>query len=250
MTKQSELIKAMIRYDHGDPKRIQHFLKVHSLAKTIGEMEDIPSEMLFILETASITHDIGIHISEEKYGHCSGKMQELEGPGEAETLLKQLSYPPEVIDRVCWLISHHHTYDAISSLDHQILVEADFLVNLYEDQASKESVINAYRSIFRTESGKLLCSEMFDLNESGDGAAAYETAAAGSPSPYDQAKLVEGYAATDRCVLCRTCIDVCPVQCISGARKPVYINQELCLHCGTCASVCDHNAILPIRTSR
>ena len=30
------LILKMISYDHGSPERIQHFLKVHSFAKTIA----------------------------------------------------------------------------------------------------------------------------------------------------------------------------------------------------------------------
>ena len=51
-------------------------------------------------------------------------------------------------------------YDTI---DYQILVEADFLVNMYEDGLSKESVKASYDNIFRTEAGRLICREMFDL---------------------------------------------------------------------------------------
>ena len=62
-----------------------------------------------------------------------------------------------------YLIAHHHTYDAIDGIDYQILVEADFLVNILEDGLSKEAALQAYQNIFKTESGKNICQEMFAL---------------------------------------------------------------------------------------
>ena len=56
-----------------------------------------------------------------------------------------------------------HTYHNIDGLDYQILVEADFLVNLFEDNLSKEAALNAYQNIFKTETGKRICKEMFAL---------------------------------------------------------------------------------------
>ena len=47
----------------------------------------------------------------------------------------------------------HHTYGHIQEMDHQILVEADFLVNLAEDHASEEAVRHVLKTVFRTESG-------------------------------------------------------------------------------------------------
>ena len=38
---------------------------------------------LFVLEAASILHDIGIRVSEEKYGFQNGKLQEQEGNAQA-----------------------------------------------------------------------------------------------------------------------------------------------------------------------
>ena len=58
----------MIEFDYGDPKRIQHFIKVHSFSQLIGEKEGLDAHTLFVLEAASILHDIGIRVSEEKYG--------------------------------------------------------------------------------------------------------------------------------------------------------------------------------------
>ena len=66
MNKIQELALAMINYDNGDPKRIQHFMKVHAFSKLIGEMENIDKNILFTLETAAVVHDIGIKSAEEK----------------------------------------------------------------------------------------------------------------------------------------------------------------------------------------
>ena len=63
----NKVTTAMIDYYQGQPKRIQHFLKVHAYAKLIGEQEGLDKEILDILEVAALTHDIGIKISEEKY---------------------------------------------------------------------------------------------------------------------------------------------------------------------------------------
>ena len=68
-----------------------------------------------------------------------------------------------MIERVKYLIAHHHTYDAIDGIDYQILVEADFLVNILEDGLAKEAALQAYYNIFKTESGKNICQEMFAL---------------------------------------------------------------------------------------
>ena len=159
----NNLHMAMIELYHGDAKRIQHFCKVHSYAKLIAEMENVEAETLFILETAALTHDIGIHLCEEKYGNSNGKLQEKEGPAIAEKLLEDLGFSKEVSERVQYLIAHHHTYDNIDGIDYQILVEADFLVHMHEDELPEEAMQNAYRNIFRTEAGKKICREMFGM---------------------------------------------------------------------------------------
>lgn len=151
----------MIRLYSGDPKRIQHFCKVHSYAKLIAEMEHVDADTLFILEAASLTHDIGIHLCEEKYGSSNGKLQEKEGPAIAEKLLKELQFEENVIERVKYLIAHHHTYDAIDGIDYQILVEADFLVNYFEDHLETESIKKSVKKIFKTETGIRIATEMF-----------------------------------------------------------------------------------------
>lgn len=159
----NKLHLAMIKLYRGDAKRMQHFCKVHSYAKLIAENENMDKKDLFILETVALTHDIGIHLCEEKYGNCNGKLQEKEGPAIAKKLLQELGFAEDVSERVQYLIAHHHTYDKIDGMDYQILVEADFLVNIMEDNLSKEAASHAYHTIFKTECGKQICRDMFGL---------------------------------------------------------------------------------------
>lgn len=160
-----DLFMDMIAYYDGDPKRIQHFTKVHSYARLIGIGEELDDASLFILEAAAYTHDIGIRVAEEKYGRCDGKLQEQEGPIIAQKRLSQLGFENYIVERICFLIGHHHTYDNIDGLDYQILVEADFLVNLYEDDAGNRAIDKAYKRIFKTETGKKIFRLMFGYEE-------------------------------------------------------------------------------------
>lgn len=159
----NKLLLAMIQYYQGDARRIQHFTKVYEFAKLIGQEEGLDKETQYILETAAIVHDIGIKMAEEKYGDCNGKLQEQEGPAEAEKLLEFLGYERDIIHRVSYLVGHHHTYSNVDGLDYRILLEADFLVNLYEDGLDKKGVQNAYDRVFRTDAGRRICRDMFGL---------------------------------------------------------------------------------------
>lgn len=158
-----ELTEAMIAYERGIPKRINHFMKVYAYAKMIGEFEKLSPEQQNILEIAAIVHDIGIRPSIEKYQSDGGRFQQIEGPPVAEEMLDDLGFPQDVIDRVCWLIANHHTYDNITELDHRILVEADFIVNLYEDKADKNKIMQARKKYFRTAAGIRFITEIFAL---------------------------------------------------------------------------------------
>lgn len=163
MSMLNELLMEMIRYDKGDAGRIQHFLKVHSYARLIAASEHLDPDLQFVTEAAAIVHDIAIRLCEEKYGDCSGKLQEKEGPALAEEMLSRLGFAPDVVERVSFLVGHHHTYDNVDGMDYQILVEADFLVNLAENGTDRDSILHTYRKIFKTDTGKEICREMFGL---------------------------------------------------------------------------------------
>ncbi|MDD7722349.1 MAG: HD domain-containing protein [Parabacteroides sp.] len=165
MNKIEVLALAMIDYNNGDPKRIQHTTKVHAYASLIGKSEGLDEETQFILESAALVHDIGIRASEQKYGYQNGKLQEQEGPAVARELLTRLGgYTDLQIERICWLVAHHHTYHVCEDLDYQILIEADFLVNLYEDDESMDAVRAVCRTIFRTVSGTKMLETMYGIN--------------------------------------------------------------------------------------
>ncbi len=151
----------MMRFYSGDPQRIQHFTKVHSYARLIGLAEEIPPETLETLEIAAIVHDIGIKPAMEKYGSDNGNLQEAEGPPLAEEMLAGLGCPRPIIDRACFLVSRHHTYKNIDGMDYQILIEADFLVNMFEAPMDKNAIAATLANIFRTKTGKDYCRIMF-----------------------------------------------------------------------------------------
>ncbi len=155
------LTMKMIAYDEGDRKRVNHFLKVTAYARTIGELEGMEGEQLELLTAAALTHDIGIKVSEEKYGDSSGAHQQVEGPPIAEKMLTALQYPRPFIERVCWLIAHHHTYTDVIGLDYQILIEADFLVNLDEGNEPLSAVASVREKIFRTKAGLAILNSLF-----------------------------------------------------------------------------------------
>lgn len=162
----TNVIHEMILFDRGDARRIQHFLKVYQFAALIGKLEGLSPEQQEILEIAAILHDIGIIPSEKKYGISNGKLQEQEGPAYARELLNRIGgYGQEFIDRVCFLIAHHHTYEGIDGLDWQILLEADFLVNSFEKNMTEEAIKKFRASVFRTKSGIALLNNQYGYGD-------------------------------------------------------------------------------------
>lgn len=151
------LEEKMMLFNRHDPMRIHHLMKVHRFAQMIGRMEHLDEHTQFITECAALIHDIGIRPAEEKFGSSNGKLQEQEGPSYAKKMLKELFFDETDIVRICYLVGHHHTYTSIDGIDYQILVEADFLVNFYEDHLDEHTIQTVYQNIFQTAAGKKLC---------------------------------------------------------------------------------------------
>ena len=107
-----------------------------------------------------MTHDIGIREAERLYGQCGGKLQERLGPPEAKKMLDALGFAPDVTERVCFLIAHHHTLDGVDALDWRILLEADFLVNMIEEGMKAEAIQCGREKIFRTRMGLRLMEKL------------------------------------------------------------------------------------------
>ena len=159
MDSHAALLDAMMAYERGCPQRVHHFLAVRGFAMAIAQGESLEPRTRLVLEAAAITHDIGIRPSLEKYGDASGPHQELEGPLAARPMLEKLGYPAPIADRVCRLIGKHHTVTDILGDDHQILLEADFLVNAlsYADEAVRDM----HDKVFKTDTGRRLLRTLY-----------------------------------------------------------------------------------------
>lgn len=158
-------VKKMIEFYDGNLHDIEHFLKVWSMAKTIGELEELDSHTQMILELAAVVHDISCPVCREKYGNTNDKNQELESPPLVEAFFEGLALSRADIERISWLVAHHHTYTNVDGPDHQILLEADYLVNAGESGYSKSAVERAKARVFRTAAGTRLLDSIY-LNSS------------------------------------------------------------------------------------
>ena len=155
--------KDMIDYSNGNKKDIAHFIKVHSYASLIGKLEGLDEDRQEILEITAIVHDIACPLCREKYGNSAGPLQEKEGMVLVREFLKPYSLSQDVIDRVAYLVGHHHTYKDVDGLDYQILLEADFLVNGDESNLTKEAIEKMKKNVFKTKTGIELLNHIFEL---------------------------------------------------------------------------------------
>ena len=149
----SKTAEKMIAYLDGDTHEICHFMAVWSYASLIGTLEGLCETEQHTLELAAIVYDIACPLCRRKYGHASGAHQEKEGGPLARDFLQECGYPEDIVNRVAFLVAHHHTYYCVEGMDWQILLEADLLVNAAEQNYSKERVKIFADRIFRTKSG-------------------------------------------------------------------------------------------------
>ena len=156
-----KIIEKMTKYFGKDIGRINHALKVYGFANCIARRELSAENEILIIDIASILHDIGIKEAEKKYNSSSGKYQEIEGPPIAQKMLSETGLDKKTIDRICFLIGNHHSYHKIDGTDFQILVEADFLVNAYEDQMSFQSIESVRKKLFKTITGISIIESMY-----------------------------------------------------------------------------------------
>jgi len=153
------VLEKMILSSNGNLHDISHFLKVYAFARTIGKKEELDEATQEILEIAAAVHDIACPLCREKYGNTDGKNQEKESEPLVRQFFAELDIPEPVLDRVAYLVSHHHTYTNVDGMDYRILLEADFLVNADESAMPRSAVQASLTQVFRTETGKrLLCS--------------------------------------------------------------------------------------------
>ena len=157
----SQIIEKMIAFSDGNIHDIDHFIRVWTYARTIGELENLDRETQFLLEVAAITHDIACPLCRVKYGNTNGKYQEEEGVPMVKEFLSDTGIAEEVIDRVAFLVGHHHTFSGIDGIDYQILIEADYIANATENGYGQENIVNFMQKIMETEGGKQILKAIY-----------------------------------------------------------------------------------------
>ena len=149
----AEIVEKMIGLSDGNVEDINHFMKVWAYARMIGKKEWVEMRSQYILEAAAVIHDIACPLCREKYGNADGKHQEAESEPLVRAFFAGTDVNAEVIDRIVYLVTHHHSPDAVDGLDYQILIEADYLVNADEMGLSAENIRNFRDCFFRTRTG-------------------------------------------------------------------------------------------------
>jgi hypothetical protein len=157
----TRVMEKMIRYFGQDVRRINHAMKVYDFAFLISSVEDTDIRTRGIIGYTALLHDIGIHEAERKYSSTAGNYQQIEGPPIARGILADLGVADEITERVCFITGNHHTYNKIDGIDFQIVVEADFLVNIFEDGMTRDAIESVRDRVFRTDTGKELLRVMY-----------------------------------------------------------------------------------------
>lgn len=159
----TDIMMKTINYFENDVNRINHTLKVLGFASLIADKENVNTEERKIIGIAAILHDIGIKEAEAQFNSADGKYQELLGPGAARQIMNECNIEEKVCERVCYLVGNHHSYDKIKGLDFIILVESDFIVNIYEQKTDKDNIAIIKRKYFQTQTGKSLMESMYGI---------------------------------------------------------------------------------------
>lgn len=157
----SEAIIRMIDNCQGSQHDICHFLKVWAYAKNIGEQEGIDEQTQLTLEFAAIVHDIACPSLRKEYGISPHDLQEKYGPPMVREFYKDAGMSEEMLERICYLVSRHHTFTNVDGMDYRILLEADFLVNAGENENYRNSVSRFRQDVFRTNTGITLLDSMY-----------------------------------------------------------------------------------------
>jgi len=137
---------------------VDHTLKVLQNVEEIIAGENYPDEEREAVSLMAILHDIGAVEALKKHGSIAGYYQELEGPALVRGILAEIAYDPEKVERIAYVVGHHHTPAKIDGLDFQILWEADLLESLasLNLQNTPNDLGNFINENFKTPTGRAL----------------------------------------------------------------------------------------------
>ena len=144
-----------------DPKMISHTEAVFQFAEAIAEDLGIVGPKRRIIELSALLPDVGIVEAFKKYGSREGQYQHIEGPPLARKIMEREGETPEVIERVTFIVGHHHDFSCVDDLDFQVLIEADMLVNLEELGMGKRELAAFIDAFFKTSRGKALAQTIY-----------------------------------------------------------------------------------------
>lgn len=157
----AQILEKMTAFSEGNFHDIDHFIRVWTFARTIGKLERLDGETQYLLEAAAVTHDIACPLCREKYGNTNGKRQEEEGVPLVRAFFQKSGLTAEQVERIAFLVGHHHTFTGIDGPDYQILLEADFLANAMENGYEQEKVELFLNRYVKTEAGARLIRAVF-----------------------------------------------------------------------------------------
>ncbi len=132
---------------HGDAVKVQHFVRVYTLAKSIGELEKLSDEEQENLELAAVVHNV-------------------EGDGRIpiiKDVLDSCDVEPDTAMHVCHIVENMDNYEHISTLDHQIFIEARMIVEFKEHNTPTDEIVEFAEKRFITNYGKMFLKRAFDV---------------------------------------------------------------------------------------
>lgn len=136
----------MKQYYHGDMDMVQHFVRVYTLAKSIGELEHLSDEEQFDLELAAVVHNV-----------------EGDRIPVVRDILRECGVTEAAAMKVCHMVENTENYEHIGTLDHQILIEAKLIVDFKEQNIPEKEIIRKAEDLFLTNTGKLFLKRAFHL---------------------------------------------------------------------------------------
>ncbi|MBQ3264834.1 MAG: hypothetical protein IJH07_03565 [Ruminococcus sp.] len=136
----------MKQHHRGDMEKTQHFVRVYTLAKSIGELENLNVEEQYSLELAAVVHNV-----------------EGDRVPAVRDILLGCDIAEDIAMKVCHMVENIENYEHIRTLEHQILIEAKLIVDFKEHNTPEKEIIRKAEDIFITNTGKLFLKRAFRL---------------------------------------------------------------------------------------
>lgn len=81
------------------------------------------------------------YCKEHYHEDASQEKQTEEAPRLVRSFLSEANYPPPYVPRIIELVERHHDYDCPRDPALHLLIEADLIVNCYENDPSSEEML-------------------------------------------------------------------------------------------------------------